>query len=175
MIREEGFLECKWYKRYYTKVLSVLITLVNIGNLFVGGFLVLLILSSIGSLFNRQVYVGDHKIVSRQILDDKKSCDPLTVKLEECVIDDKGNIYIRYTSYMKTFSHGWSMLNFNILDELRNTYYGGASSYGSILGTYHQITIDTIHPDAKKLILEYDHYNRYMRFEINLEEVKGDV
>ena len=76
---------------------------------------------------------------------------------------------------MKPFSHGWSMLNFNILDELGNTYYGGASSYGSIFGTYHQITIDTIHPDAKKLILEYDHYNRYMRFEINLEEVKGDV
>lgn len=168
-------MEGKSYVIHYKKVLSVLITLVNISNLFIGGLLALIILSSIGSLFNRQIYVGDHKVITRQILDDKKYCDPLTVKLEECVIDDKGNLYIGYTSYMKPFSYGWSMLNFNILDELGNTYYGGASSYGGIFGTYHQITIDNIYPDAKKLILEYDHYNRYMRFEINLEEVKGDV
>ena len=168
-------MECKLYKTYYEKVLSVLLTLVNIGNLFVCGLIVLMILSSIGSLFNRGIKVGEHKIVARQVLKDTKYCDPLTVKLEECVMDDKGNLYISYTSYMKPFAHAWSMIDFKILDELGNIYYGSGSSYWSIFGTYHQITIDNIHQDAKKIILEYDYYNRYMRFEINLEEVRKGV
>ncbi|HOJ08997.1 MAG TPA: hypothetical protein PK733_00180 [Clostridiales bacterium] len=60
------------------------------------------------------------------------------------------------------------MLHFNVYDDLGNEYYGGSSSIGNIFGTRHIIKIEKINETAAVLILDYDYYNRKMRFEIPL-------
>lgn len=102
-------------------------------------------------------------------IDQKDIIDDRTVVVKKLVMDNGGNVYIVFNDYSKPFSNGWSMLSFNIFDDKGNQYFGDSYSSGNLFGTRHVIEVEDIPDDTTVLTLDYDHYNRKMRFEIPLK------
>jgi len=107
-------------------------------------------------------------------INQKGIIDDRTVVIKKLILDNGNNAYILFEDYTKPFSNGWSMLSFSIFDDKGNEYWGRSYSSGNLFGTRHVIEAKDISEDAKVIMLNYDHYNRKMRFEIPLIGSEND-
>lgn len=155
----------KLHRPYVGWILSMVNTLIVL----VGIYVTLLVIPSVFGFFEPFGSIPKGKDIKYSVnLNEKDRIDDRTVVVKKLVVDKNGSVYIRYNDYNEPFSMGWSMLNFEIYDDKGNRYYGGGEGKGNIFGNRHLIHFDNINKDAKKLILNYDYYNRKMRFELPL-------
>lgn len=154
------------HKPYLGWALSIVNTLIII----LGFFTAFMIIPSIFSLFEPfGVIPGGNNVEYSVTINKKASIDDRTVVMKKLVVGKNGSIYIRYDEYSKPFSLGWSMSDFQIYDDKGNKYNYGGEAKGSVFITRHLIQIDNLKKDATSIILNYDFYNRKMRFEIPLK------
>lgn len=157
----------KFHKPYLGWLLSTINTLVVLAGLFAAYIIIPSIFLSFES-FNQMP--SSKNIEYSVSINEKDRIDDRTVLVKKLVIDKNGTVYIRYNDYCKLFSQGWSMSSFEVSDDKGNVYWcNGGQSRSSILGTRYLIHFDNLNKDATKIILNYDHYNRKMRFEISLK------
>lgn len=160
--------------RFHKPYLGWILTIVNTLILLVGLYASLIVIPSIFNIFEpfRDIPSGEDIKYSVN-LNEKARIDDRIVVIKKLILGKDGRIYIRYNDYSNLFSIGWSMLDFQVYDDKGNLYHGGGQSRGSIFGTRHLIQINNFNKDSEKIILNYDYYNRKMRFEIPLHGGDG--
>lgn len=160
----------KLHRPYVGWFLSMVNTLIML----VGIYVLSTVIPSVFRIFEPFSSIPSGKDIKYSVnLNEKDRIDDRTVVVKKLVVDKNGSVYIRYDDYSKLFSQGWSMLDFQIYDDKGNRYYGGGEGKGNIFGNRHLMHFDNLNKDAKKLILNYDYYNRKMRFELSLSGGDG--
>lgn len=156
----------KLHKHYLGWILSITDLLIVIAILWTSLIIGFGISSSFGSF---SLMPKSENIVYSVNVNEKDKIDSRTVVIKEVVLDKSGRIYIRYNDYSTPFSLGQSMMDFQVYDDKGNTYLGGGSqSKEAFFSRSYLRYFDNWDKNAKKLIIDYDHYNRRMRFEIPL-------
>lgn len=154
----------KLHRPYLGWFLSITNALIIFAGLFAAFFILPSIIMTF-EFFNQMPKSEDIKYSIN--VNQKDSIDGRTVVIKEVVVDKNNTIYIRYNDYCTPFSLGWSMLDFKVYDDKGNTYYtGGGQSSGSIFGRRYLKHFTNFDEKATKVILDYDYFNRKMRFEI---------
>lgn len=152
--------------------------LLNITNIIIGmicfflGFII--ILGVIGS-FDHSGYPNKNDIKYSAKLKQEDKIDTVTITMKQIILDKNNGAYIILNEYHSLFEknywvNNWGAGSFNIYDDLGNKYttqtgQGSNSMFGS---RRNLIFIENLNSKAQKIILDYDHYNRHMRFEIKL-------
>lgn len=102
-------------------------------------------------------------------VNERARIDDRFVTVKKLIVDKSNTVYIQYNELNMPYSWGWSMINFKIYDDKGTSYYpSGGQERFSIFGKRYLQSFDNINQEATKLILDYDYYNRKMRFEIPL-------
>lgn len=102
----------------------------------------------------------------------KDKIDDRTVTIKELVVDKKGIVYIYYKDISRPRFFGYSLhYPFDIYDNLGNQYVPEEiNGQDNLFGTRYIMKLEGINKNASELILDYDYYNRKMRFEIPIKE-----
>jgi hypothetical protein len=159
----------KKLNKLHKPYLGWLLSAVNVSIVIVGIYVALAFIPSIISFIRPFNSIPKGKDVKYSAVINKKArIDDRTVVIKKLIVDKDNRVYIRYDDYSKPFSHGWTMMEFQVYDDKGNVYNLGSASTGSIFGTRHLMYIDNLKSDAKVIILNYDFYNRKMRFELPL-------
>jgi hypothetical protein len=159
----------KGLNKQHKPYIGWLLSAVNTFIVLVGLYITLTLVPDIFYVFRTFATMPDAKDVKYSVtLNQKDKIDDRTVEVKKLVIDNNGIVYIRYDDYINPFLRGWSLLDFEIYDDIGNRYTRTIQSTGNIFGRKHLIYIDRLNSGANKLILNYDYYNRKMRFELPL-------
>ncbi|HCW72515.1 MAG TPA: hypothetical protein DHM90_00600 [Clostridiaceae bacterium] len=101
-------------------------------------------------------------------MDEKVKIDDRIIKFDEVIYEKNGDMNIIYKQIDTSFNRmGWGLGSIGtIMDETGKDYFigSGFSSFSKGLWTLHSFP-----KDAKKLIIEYDFYNRYYKVEVPLK------
>jgi hypothetical protein len=133
---------------------------------------------SVYSMITTTLYSQDSLKINNDILYSKKltgkaRIDNRTVIMKKLIVDVNNTVYIRYNNYNNPFHTTQNnMLNFKVHDNKGNTYSATSTNRGNQFYKQYLICIDYMDKTTEKVILEYDYYNRKMRFEISLK--RGD-
>jgi hypothetical protein len=159
----------KKLNKLHKPYLGWLLSAINVSIVLLGIYIVLFLIPSIFSFLQPINSIPKGKdVIYSSVINEKARIDDRTVVVKKLIVDKDNHVYIQFNDYTKPFSQGWTMMNFQVLDDKGNIYNVGSSSSGSILGTRHLMHIDNVKTDAKAIILNYDSYNRKMRFELPL-------
>lgn len=160
----------KGLNKFHRPYLGRLLKLTNYLIILLSLIVALKIIPQVRGTFEKGYLPMDKDIKYSIDLDEKAKIDDRTIALKRLIIDKHGIIYIYFNSYNNPFSHGNNTIRFNVYDD-RGNYYGIANGYevrGNIFVTRYLNSIPNFDKSAVKLILDYDHFNRKLRFEIPL-------
>lgn len=105
----------------------------------------------------------------------KEKIDNRTIIVRKITVDKDRNIHIQFRSIL--FPPGWSFgwNTFRLYDDKGREYKpGGSYASGKMWGEDTVISYEgPLKQDAKELILEYDQYNRHMKFVIPIGKEGG--
>ncbi len=112
--------------------------------------------------------IPEEDILYRIDVDEKVKIDDRIIKFDEVIYEKNGDMNIIYKQIDTSFNRmGWGLGSIGtIMDETGKDYFigSGFSSFSKGLWTLHSFP-----KDAKKLIIEYDFYNRYYKVEVPLK------
>lgn len=158
----------KLHKPYLGWILSITSPLIFIAGLIV----VLLVIPKITMALDsfNVMPKGEYRKYSINV-NKKARIDDRTVVIKEVAVDYSNRIFIRYNDYCKPFSNEWPMDDFKVYDDKGNQYFeGGRKSKEGIFGRRYFRYFINFDNTATKIILDYDYFNRRMRFEIPVKE-----
>ncbi len=119
----------------------------------------------------------DDSAVIQISTEQKAKIDDRTIIVRKIIIDKDRNIYVQFRSVSFPSRSGWTFRwgSFRLYDDKGEEYkIGGYYSSGKIWGEDASVKYKgPLNQDAKELILEYDEYNRYMKFVIPIGEEGG--
>ncbi len=114
------------------------------------------------------------EIVYELAVDEMVQLDDLVIHFTRVVYDQEENLHIFYKHYdQRLWGTGWSFSGIGVIsDDLGNTYWDGTSSDNNGIVARGQRTIRDFCPEARMLIITYDHYNR--SYEVKIRLPAGD-
>lgn len=152
-----------------SRIIAVILILLSILPVF------MTVLTAIFSIFSSYSYSYDKsRIVSRVEVNQTEKLDDMYLKLEEVILYDNDCVELHYKTWYQPFSDSirwtFNIGSNDITDNLGTEYNGssGGSSAGII--SKHSTVIDGFPKEAKILIIDYEHYDRKMYFEVPLRE-----
>lgn len=105
-------------------------------------------------------------------LDEKVQIDDRVIGFTDVIMDKSDNLYVYYYNYEKGLSgNGWSLGSIGEITDNNGNRYNMRSWFqsGGIISNGY-VMYNNFSPDADKLIITYDNYNRYYKIEIPLKE-----
>ncbi len=115
-------------------------------------------------------YVEEEVVYSGKI-NEKVKIDDRTIIFDDFFHCKDNSLYVTYHYYdLKHLNTGWSLSDVGTMyDDLENEYFNWRSGErGSVFLVRGFKKIDDFSKNAKKIIFEYDKYNRYYKVEIDL-------
>ncbi len=115
--------------------------------------------------------IPDSRIVYSIDVNETVRLDDTLIKFQKIVLDKSGTMHIAYEHHEKLiFRSGWSLGNIGtIRDDLGNEYFDGSESSSNGIVSKGVRSVDNFNPQANKLIISYDSYNRSYKIEIPLK------
>lgn len=154
----------KLHRPYLGWILSITNTLVIAAVLIAA----LIVIPGISMAFKPFKYMPKNDYIKYTInVNQKARIDERTIVIKKVIVDKSNGLHILYNDYCNPFSGIWPFMGFKISDDKSNTYENiNSESINRFFGRKYMVYIYKIDKAATKLILDYDYYNRKMRFEI---------
>lgn len=149
----------------------------RITNVLVTIFLIIIIFSFsitlLGTIFSRNParHIAKEDIIYNIKVNEKVKIDDRVIKIKNIIYEKDGDLSIVYENYdTRLLGMGWSHgFAGTIKDNLGNVYFIGSGSSSGGMVTKGIRTVRNFSSEADTLIIEYDFYNRYYKFEIPLK------
>lgn len=150
-------------------ITNILIVLFAVWQIFFTGIPYIAYLFDNNTFYDLTDDIPKSDIVYKIDIDEEVQLDDTIIRFTNIIYEKNGDLHIFYEYYNTIGRDGWSLATIGeISDDLGNTDFGYSYEGNGGKINKRKRTLENFSKDARKLIINYDMYNRKYRVEIPL-------